>query len=987
MIKNLFTKHLNNVAFTVLVAFALLTLSGCESGESDSTARITIKLPRNALQQLNGNVSPSAVVGKPSDVDRIVIAVFASGNEIGSGDILASDGELSFEVPAAQPIVVKGNAYAGNTLRFTGSENVGVLRPGDNTGVSLTLIEIGGPGDIVVSGVIDATGVASDGDTINFIEVDESGNTLRILASTTITNNSFSFEVPSSTAPGSSYVIRYSSPFEWTLETRYTSNTITINSITHAASRIINTILTAPNSNASLADISVDEILEIEKSVTQIHNTSSPYYPPDTYANDLIAAFMEDFKYLNIATSAVGSAVITGAVTDSNGTPLAGITIKVRDFDSHMPRARTTTDANGNYRINVPALEDVDPITGVRGDGDFIIGAINTTTNNAASQWYTANGGVNLRLEGGKVTLNSDVMSRTIDFSLPAGATVTGLVEGHYCDDMSDVPVPGINVLVRDKHTHFLVAGTLSDENGNYRINVPPGEYILEAQNRTDNCNASGTYIADGVTTANNRNLGENIVLSQGDVYSAILTLGFARSIDVTISEGGTPVPGVRVFIDEASGGPSTRHTVTKRNGSLRAWLVPDIYDVHSYGQRNAAVDITTTGGNVIFDQDVAKLPVTMLHNSQPVSKVRARLHEANEGPIFKSAGFSKSDGTLTLYALIGAVAEHLVEVRVQGDEAYGSIIYDNQTRLGSGTAVTLTNGEIAPEITVQLRNAGVLTGTLIDINDQPVANNLVSVYLGNITGSYERLIATRTQSDGTFMVSLPQNAYGRIQFQNFGSCFDIPVVAGATTTLTAWDLEGLDCSTRVNMNGVIFNPANTQNLSQHFLNLSIPATNQWPMTSYGELIDTYSYDLFPSSVIGGAIPTVDFYDNSEFEGYELAYATDGAIYALARNYGDGGYQSYMPYPRLYLPASMAVGDTWETVDGTGTNTVISTSTTTPFGYDGAIQLQTDYEAETWESYLRVSDGLLEERLDGGTNGQWRRSDIAPDIGAAGITP
>ena len=93
---------------------------------------------------------------------------------------------------------------------------------------------------------------------------------------------------------------------------------------------------------------------------------------------------------------------------------------------------------------------------------------------------------------------------------------------------------------------------------------------------------------------------------------------------------------------------------------------------------------------------------------------------------------------------------------------AVGSSIYLNGTRFLSGTAVAApAPGATLALGTVNLPAGAVLSGTVTK-GGVPVSNAVVQVRSGAKTGN-DRFVSTRTQSDGTYTISVPAGTYNRI--------------------------------------------------------------------------------------------------------------------------------------------------------------------------------------------------------------------------------
>jgi hypothetical protein len=738
------------------------------------------------------SIGPASIGGNPDDligITSIMIKVLQGDVVIASGDILATGGTLSFFVPPNTNFLITGEAFADTALMFTGQKNIPPLRAGSSTSVSFSL----NPVDVIplkpVIGTVSALGLPASlqGASIQVVQVDDTGATLDTIATGVVSDGTYNLNIPETVNPASDIIFRVTDTSDGgvTMDARYTQPSVIVSPISHAASNLVTDIA------SDLNTITPDEIQQMERTLTQIAlDTGTQNATIDQYAATLISKLKSNLETAHIASSSVTSGEICGLVQDSNNQVLAGITIVVRDFDTHTLRAQTETkdipDDNGfNYCVSVPTTDEKDVITQQIADGFYIVGAINrTNTSFAASDWWTSSGGAPLRIEAGKLSF-IETNTITANFTLEPGVRIEGTV--NIASDGPGDPLPGINVMARSKVNQFLAAGAVTDATGFYRINVAPGEYIIESRNNTSQPYASETY--NDASGSNIRNFGSVINLAAEQTFTANFELDSGTKLSGEVKENDVAVTGIRVMIDQASGGASTRMRVTNVDGSYQVWLRPDLYKAYAYGQEES-VDMQLGPQSVTFTQPVAKLPVEVRHKGNAVSKVKARLmYEPDGDPQLRSTDFSKSDGSLTLYSVTSG--SHLVVARVEGQEAFGSIIYDNQTVLGSGTPVSLNPpDEITPPLTLNLRDGGLLTGTVLDTSENPVANFKVTVYQQSFSGAYDQFVSTRTRSDGSYALSLPQGIYAAVTAAD-ENCLNVPIVAGETTETSGTFIHG----------------------------------------------------------------------------------------------------------------------------------------------------------------------------------------------------
>lgn len=230
-------------------------------------------------------------------------------------------------------------------------------------------------------------------------------------------------------------------------------------------------------------------------------------------------------------TGANNSGNVSGVLQDSQGNPIAGATIEI--YDGATLIATTTTDANGNYSVDVPEgsgytlqvtadgfetvildMDDVvedetltvdlemDPagptgtIAGVLLDADGgapIVGATVEVFDGATSLGITTTDGsgaysldvpvgegysVQVTADGYESTSDDDVdvtedTTTTVDFDLTESGPATGTIQGVVRNADDNSGIEGATVEIYDGAD--LVATTTTDANGSYSVEVPVG--------------------------------------------------------------------------------------------------------------------------------------------------------------------------------------------------------------------------------------------------------------------------------------------------------------------------------------------------------------------------------------------------------------------------------------------------------------------------------------------------------------------------------
>lgn len=160
-----------------------------------------------------------------------------------------------------------------------------------------------------------------------------------------------------------------------------------------------------------------------------------------------------------------GSASISGRITDSNG-PLAGIAVVLLPAEFRQapePLARAVTDSDGRYTF-----------TAVKA-GSYRVSPLTTL--------YAVNNEAGVGQPGKLVTLKSGEAAEEIDFLLPRGGVITGLVTDANDEPLINVPISLIQIGEGGQKRRVSmpdVADMCTDDRGIYRLfGLPPGRYLV----------------------------------------------------------------------------------------------------------------------------------------------------------------------------------------------------------------------------------------------------------------------------------------------------------------------------------------------------------------------------------------------------------------------------------------------------------------------------------------------------------------------------
>jgi len=675
---------------------------------------------------------------------------------------------------------------------------------------------------------VDGESSVGAGVTIELIKVDNNGDIIGdvIASATTDASGNYSLEAPEGFVPGPEYVIR-AKGVSSSIGARVTDLAQDIDSVSDASSSVI-------SGNAmDLSSLSLSEIDEIHAAVSDVvEDTDATATTVADYRSAIVDATAENEGVSNVVASTVASGMICGSIKDSADVPLENIRIIVRDFGNWVTRAKTKTDANGDYCVNVPVAGDADQyIAGRTHTGEYILGAINYTGNSyAASQWWTqsstnadGSGGGNSQFLAEKVSV-SNTTTVTKDFVLDKdGARIVGNVFGDSdADGTGDIAMEGMRVVIRNYDTFKPLASARVKVDGSYRINVKATDYLISFRNKTRRPFASEVYRAgtDGVTDRNMASR-ESVIANQNNTYNAVLENGAVIS-GVVKDNAGVAVSGQVVFVNNAGGGRAETLR-TNKNGKFRMWVSPRFnyldaaagtYAVWSRGQvrianTNGNDDVTLThyklsqSTGLVFDTQTIQVTGRLLSSDAvpvPVGSAVVRLQTATGTDL----QVSSADGSFVMYTTDTAGTTLKLYTRLDDSTNYGSGVYDGSAMsaiaISAGAnidATTAVGGVVAlGGISMPTKDIGAGVGYIV--GNTAAGSSVAQIRIGGNSNTFN-MFKTRSRGDGSFKVTVPATTYNRIRAGGV-NCNTIPVVSNEIVNvvfdgLGAATLDGVVCS------------------------------------------------------------------------------------------------------------------------------------------------------------------------------------------------
>ncbi len=681
-----------------------------------------------------------------------------------------------------------GDTSSASTPQMTGTLSApgGALAFNAPTGLLRLFAEIFGRN--AVAALPGTQAVA--GTTAKLIEIDSTGTQVGadIATAQTGIDGSFTLSLPANFTPGPRFVIRAvgTTVNLDRLVTDLASQDVDPSS--DATKSLVLTQLQA--SSVSIQSLQRSQVGELANQIAELVNDVDSASFSNTAT--LVSAMTAEVQSSEEATNALGNLVaagsVAGAVANSGGTPLANIKIVARDFNQWVTRAETRTDANGQYSLNLAA-------------GDYIVGAINfTAASMAASEWWTCNDvqggptcGAANQFSAGKVTVTTG--ATTINFKLEPGARIQGTITS--AAD-SSTQLPGVEVALRDFTNDQPVAFQRARVDGTFRVNVRAGVYTIGTRNRTRLPFAGGLYngpAAGGAATGGggaSASEATPMTLVAGNTYTVDFPLIEGGVVRGLVTDGATnpvTVSSVRFYATTASDttGAFVEAVRTNKIGGYRMWVRPRTYAVRSRGQTATPTVVAFSANNspaaVSLGAAVGHATATLNGpGNVPLSQVKVLVYDSTAGANFQGHEASNSDGTVDIYAQ--PTGNYRIEYRVDnGSATVGSAIHDgtaNPTgmQLLLASVVAFDTAAASPTAlgTITLPAGGELKG-VVTVGGAPTGNIVVQVRSGGVAAA-NRFTSTRTQSDGSYSISVPAGTYARV-------CAFVPGTSGACSVAT----------------------------------------------------------------------------------------------------------------------------------------------------------------------------------------------------------
>jgi len=167
-------------------------------------------------------------------------------------------------------------------------------------------------------------------------------------------------------------------------------------------------------------------------------------------------------------------------------------------------------------------------------------------------------------------TLNNEETSNIVN-SISSQGGITGTVTG-------SAPLENITIVVRDFGNWVTRAVARTNAQGQYTVNVPPGDYIVGALNETATLTGASEWWTSGGGAVKQLSAEKVTVGTALVTKDFVLDAGGRISGAVTAETGGAPLPGISIKVRDFLNNQSVVNVKTGEDGTYRINLAPGSY-------------------------------------------------------------------------------------------------------------------------------------------------------------------------------------------------------------------------------------------------------------------------------------------------------------------------------------------------------------------------------------------------------------------------
>ena len=451
---------------------------------------------------------------------------------------------------------------------------------------------------------------------------------------------------------------------------------------------------------------------------------------------------------------------IAGTVTDSSGTPLAGICVNASSSDGSTNGSAQTTSA-GTYTISGLAQASYTvQFTDCGSSGSYATQYYNGVAGGTGSYWSAV-----------AVPVTANTTSSSINASMSAGGSITGTVTD------GSGPLVGICVYAFSSAGGF-GGSAITTSTGGYTINgLSSGDYTVGFNSCSGSSNYATEYYSTGGGTSSyfaasqvsvtppNATSGINAQMVVGGSIAGTVTDGSGVALagicanawsSLGMFDGSSPTTSDGTYT--INGLASGSYTVGFSSCTNSSNYVTEYYDGSSTGTTSygsaKSVDVsaggTTVGGINAEMTTGGSIAGTITDSSgNPVAGICAM---AIAGSYGTGSAPSAADGTYRLNGL--ASGTYTVEFFDCASTGYAAEYYSGgsggSSSMSNAALVPVTAGQTTSSINAVLAVGGSISGTVIDANGALVSGVCVDAFEPN--GSFGS--SATTAADGTYTIT-----------------------------------------------------------------------------------------------------------------------------------------------------------------------------------------------------------------------------------------
>jgi hypothetical protein len=430
---------------------------------------------------------------------------------------------------------------------------------------------------------------------------------------------------------------------------------------------------------------------------------------------------------------------ISGHVYDSSGTnPLSGASITVYDSTTHNQVRSDYTASDGSYKTQGAGLPS----------GSYHVRA---SLYGYLDEYYD---NVTTVASAAVVTLTAPNPYPDVNFTLDA--VPVGSISGHVYDSSGTNPLPDAYVVAYDSSTHQWVRSGYTATDGSYKIKgLPNGSYHVAAHDRDDE------YLSEYYQDAATVDTAQSVSLTVGeDRQDVNFTMDPAGSISGHVYRSdGRPLSDASVAVYVSLGSSPVAWGYTNWFGHYEAVGLPagDYYvkaDSYGYAEEYYQDAVSVTLGEetsgIDFTVDVGGYISGHVYDSQgnPVPSSSITVYDsASHNQI--GSGYTRSDGSYIAVGLPTA-SYHVRASRDWYSPVYIEEYYYETATLDTAALVSVTVGQVTPNIDFTLDRLGSISGTVRDLQGNPLSG--VNVAVCDAT-THNWVRSGSTASDGSYKV------------------------------------------------------------------------------------------------------------------------------------------------------------------------------------------------------------------------------------------